>query len=96
MSFTENYELIPTNQKSDVYFHDLIKDNLNSVKSIYSKNSFKFDKLANDEIKEYMNSNKRGKDGQVIYNLEDFSVDKSEFYESFKFYFDKFDVLKEI
>ena len=96
MSFTENYELIPMNQKSDVYFHELIKDNLNSVKSIYSKNSFKFDKLANDEIKEYINSNQRGKHGQVIYNLENFSVDKSEFYESFKFYFDEFDVLKEI
>ena len=54
------------------------------------------DKLANNEIKEYMHSNKRGKHGQVIYNLEDFSVDKSEFYESFKFYFDEFDVLKEI
>ena len=55
MSFTENYELIPTNQKSDVYFHDLIKDNLNSVKSIYSKNSFEIDKIANNEIKEYIN-----------------------------------------
>ena len=82
--------------KLDRRIRDLIKDNLNSVKNIYSKNSFKFDKLANDEIKEYMNSNKRGKHGQVIYNLEDFGVDKSEFYESFKFYFDEFDVLKEI
>jgi len=94
--FTEDYQLIPEDQKCDIFFQDLIKDNLNSVKSIYSKNSFKFDKLANDEIKEYMNSNKRGKHGQVIYNLEDFGVDKSEFYESFKFYFDEFDVLKEI
>ncbi len=94
--FTKDYQLIPADQKCDIFFQDLIKDNLNSVKNIYSKNSFKFDKLANDEIKEYMNSNQRGKHGQVIYNLEDFSVDKSEFYESFKFYFDEFDVLKEI
>ena len=94
--FTEDYQLIPADQKCDIFFQDLIKDNLNSVKNIYSKNSFKFDKLANDEIKEYMNSNKRGKHGQVIYNLEDFGVDKSESYESFKFYFDEFDVLKEI
>ena len=76
MSFTENYELIPMNQKSDVYFNDLIKDNLNSVKSIYSKNSFEIDKIANNEIKEYINANKRGKHGQVIYNVEDFNVDK--------------------
>jgi len=94
--FTEDYQLISADQKCDIFFQDLIKDNLNSVKNIYSKNSFKFDKLANDEIKEYMNSNKRGKHGQVIYNLEDFGVDKSESYESFKFYFDEFDVLKEI
>ena len=94
--FTEDYKLIPSNQKSDIFFHDLIKDNLNSVKNIYSKNSFKLDKLSNNEIKEYINSNKRGKHGQIIYNLEDFNVDKSEFYKSFKFYFDSFDVLKEI
>ena len=43
-----------------------------------------------------MNANQRGKHGQVIYNLEDFNIDKSEFYQSFKFYFDAFDVLKEI
>tara|TARA_B100000287_G_scaffold427848_2_gene478183 strand:+ start:134 stop:1378 length:1245 start_codon:yes stop_codon:yes gene_type:complete len=95
-SFTENYELIPMNQKSDIHFHELIKDNLNIVKSIYSKNSFDLDKIANNEIKDYINSNKRGKHGQVIYNLEDFNVDKSEFYQSFKFYFDRFNVLKEV
>ena len=93
--FSKDYQLIPADQKCDVFFQDLIKDNLNSVKSIYSKNSFEIDKMANNEIKEYINANKRGKHGQVIYNLEDFNVDKSEFYKSFKFYFDKFDVLKE-
>ena len=94
--FSKDYQLIPADQKCDVFFQDLIKDNLNSVKSIYSKNSFEIDKIANNEIKEYINANKRGKDGQVIYNLEDFNVDKSEFYKSFKFYFDKFDILKEV
>jgi hypothetical protein len=94
--FTADYKLIPLDQKSDVFFHDLIKDNIKSVKSIYAKNSLKFSALANGEIEEYMKLNKRGKHGQVIYNLEDFNVDKSEFYESFKFYFDAFNVLKEI
>lgn len=94
--FTADYKLIPLDQKSDVFFHDLIKDNIKSVKDIYSKNSFKFNALANGEIEEYIKLNKRGKHGQVIYNLEDFDVDESEFYESFKFYFDTFDVLKEI
>ena len=94
--FSKDYQLIPADQKCDVFFQDLIKDNLNSVKSIYSKNSFEIDKIANNEIKEYINANKRGKDGQVIYNLEDFNVDKSEFYKSFKFYFDKFNILKEV
>ena len=94
--FTLDCKLIPLDQKSDIFFHDLIKDNIKSVKSIYSKNSFKFSYLANGEIEEYMKLNKRGKHGQVMYNLEDFNVDKSEFYESFKFYFNAFDVLKEI
>ena len=43
-----------------------------------------------------MNSNQRGKHGQIIYNLEDFDVDKSLFYKSFKFYFDTFGVSEEI
>ncbi|MDG1184831.1 MAG: hypothetical protein P8N39_04500, partial [SAR86 cluster bacterium] len=94
--FTNDYKLIPSDQKIDIFFDDLIKDNLNSIKKIYSKNSLSFNNLANSEIREYMNSNQRGKHGQVIYNLEDFNVDKLEFYRSFKFYFDTFDVLKEI
>ena len=94
--FTNDYKLIPSDQKIDIFFDDLIKDNINSVKKIYSKNSLKLNKLANNEIREYMNANQRGKHGQVIYNLEDFNIDKSEFYQSFKFYFDAFDVLKEI
>ena len=94
--FTNDYKLIPSDQKIDIFFDDLIKDNLNSIKKIYSKNSLSFDSLANNEIREYMNSNQRGKHGQVIYNLEDFDGDKLEFYQSFKFYFETFDVLKEI
>ena len=94
--FTNDYKLIPSDQKIDIFFHDLIKDNIDSVKKIYSKNSLKFDKRANNEIREYMNSNQRGKHGQVIYNLEDFDVDKSLFYKSFKFYFDTFGVSEEI
>ena len=74
----------------------LIKDYIISVKEIYSKNCFNFFALANGEIEEYIKLNKRGKHGQVIYNLEDFDVDESEFYKSFKFYFDTFDVLREI
>ena len=94
--FTNDYKLIPSDQKIDIFFHDLIKDNIDSVKKIYSKNSLKFDKRSDNEIREYMNSNQRGKHGQIIYNLEDFDVDKSLFYKSFKFYFDTFGVSEEI
>ena len=45
--------------------------------------------LARDEMQEYIALNKRDKHGQVIYNLEDFEVDKSEFYKSF----DKIDIV---
>ena len=58
--FTENYESIPLDQRCDIFFHDLIKDNLGSVKNIYSKNSLEFNNLANDEIQEYIDLNKRG------------------------------------
>ena len=95
-SFTENYELIPVNQRCDIYFYDLMKSNLNSVKSIYSKNSLEFNKLTNDEMQEYINSHQRGKHGQVIYDLDDFEINKSEFYKSFEFYFKKFNLLREI
>ena len=46
-------------------------------------------------MQEYIALNKRDKHGQVIYSLEDFEVDKSEFYKSFEFYFKKFNVFKE-
>jgi hypothetical protein len=95
-NFTENYESIPVNQRSDIYFYDLMKSNLNCVKSIYSKNSLEFNKVTNDEMREYINSHTRGKHGQVIYDLDDFEINKSEFYKSFEFYFKKFNVLKEI
>ena len=95
-SFTENYESIPLNQRCDIFFHDLMKSNLHSVKSIYSKNSLEFNKLTKDQMQEYINSHQRGKYGQVIYNLDNFGVNKSEFYKSFEFYFKKFNVHKEI
>ncbi len=95
-SFTEDYESIPLNQRCDIFFHDLMKSNLHSVKSIYSKNSLKFNKLTKDQMQEYINSHQRGKHGQVIYDLDNFEVNKSEFYQSFEFYFQTFNVLKEI
>ncbi len=85
--FTENYESIPLGQRCDIFFHDLIKDNLESVKNIYSKNSLEFNNLANDEIQEYIDLNKRGKHGQIIYDLDDYEVNQSDFYKSFDFYF---------
>ena len=94
--FTENYESIPLGQRCDIFFHDLIKDNLGSVKNIYSKNSLEFNNLANDEIQEYIDLNKRGKHGQIIYDLDDYEVNQSDFYKSFEFYFKKFNVFKEL
>jgi len=82
-------------QRCDVFFNDLIKDNLGSIKNIYSKNFLALNNLARDEMQEYIALNKRDKHGQVIYNLEDFEVNKSEFYKSFEFYFKKFNVFKE-
>ena len=73
-----------------------MKSNLHSVKSIYSKNSLEFNKLTKDQMQEYINSHQRGKHGQVIYDLDNFGVNKSEFYKSFEFYFKKFNVHKEI
>ena len=65
--FTNDYKLIPSNQKIDIFFDDLIKDNLNSVKKIYSKNSLRFNNLASNEIREYMDSNQRGKHLSLIH-----------------------------
>ena len=95
-SFTENYELIPLDQRCDIFFNDLLKSNLNSIKKIYSKNSLEFNQLTNNDMQKYINSHQRGKHGQVIYNLDNFDTNKSEFYKSFEFYFKKFNVLKEI
>ena len=93
--FTKDYEAIPLKQRCDVFFNDLIKDNLGSIKNIYSKNFLALNNLARDGMQEYISLNKRDKHGQVIYSLEDFEVDKSEFYKSFDFYFKKFNVFKE-
>ena len=95
-TFAKSYELIPLNQRCDIFFNDLIKSNLKAVKRIYSKNSLEFNQLTNDEMRKYINSHQRGKHGQVTYDLDNFGADKSEFYKNFEFYFKQFNVLKEI
>lgn len=83
-------------QSIDVLFHEFMADDIAMVKKIYEKSSLSMTETALSQLNAFLSENKRGKHGQVIYNLEDdFGIAPSELRKRFQFYFDQFPVKAE-
>ncbi len=81
----------------DVYFHELMADPMAILETIYSKSGMPFDTEARADFTAAIEANKRGKHGQLVYDLRaDFGLDPDKLRERFGFYFDRFPVKVEI
>ena len=84
-------------QSVDVFFHEYMSDQMGTVAKIYDLYGWEFTPKARQEMQDFMDAHKRGKDGRVRYNLkEHFGITADEIRERFDFYFDKFPVEIEV
>lgn len=87
---------LPEAQSIDVLFHEFMADDLAMVEKIYAKAGLPMHEQARSELSEFIERNKRGKHGRVIYQLErDFGVSPDDLRKQFDFYFEQFPVRAE-
>lgn len=92
----DRHQLDPT-KSHDVFFHELMADPLGQIKQIYAKADLPFDTIATDAFQAAIEVNKRGKRGQLTYDLRtNFRLEPEALRERFGFYFDRFPVKVEV
>jgi len=90
-------DLIPSKQVVDVFFHDLIADELATVQRIYDTAGLE---LSDDQVecmRAYLAKHARGRNGKILYDLErDFGMSPARVREKFKYYQRAFPVMVEV
>jgi hypothetical protein len=87
---------LPAAQAIDVPFHELMADDLGMVARIYERAGLAMTPAARAELARYVADHRRGKHGQVVYDLRgDFGIEPAAVRERFGFYFERFAVRAE-
>ncbi|WP_198653499.1 sulfotransferase family protein [Actinocorallia populi] len=96
-SAVRDRSLLPADRTVDVHFHEFMADEMGTVERIYDAAGLELTPEARSEIVAYHDSHRRGRDGQVVYDLRrDFGVTPDEVRAPFGFYLDRFDVRAEV
>ena len=75
----------------DLYFQDLMADPMRQLETIYKGADLPFDEQTRTAFQNTIEANKRGRHGQLSYDLRgDFGLDPEQIRERFGFYFDRF------
>lgn len=90
-------DVLPVSQSIDIYFHEFMADPLLTLSSIYNKAELVLSDAAKQRITSVMLQNRRGRHGQLEYDLRgQFGVDPEQLRERFGFYFDRFPARVEV
>ncbi|MDG2048366.1 MAG: sulfotransferase [Halioglobus sp.] len=90
-------ESLPAERSIDVLFHEFMADDLAMVEKIYAKAELDMTAHARGQLQSYVDEHPRGKDGRVIYNLQDdFDVEPAQLRALFDFYTARFPVEVEV
>lgn len=83
--------LIPLAQRVDVEFKEFISDDQAMAERIIEMSGLELTDQASTGLRQYIESNPRGKEGRIVYDLQgDFGLNPAELYERYAFYFDAF------
>lgn len=75
----------------DLFFHDLMADPFGQLQQIYDRADVPFDQQTREAFEGAIERNKRGKHGQLAYDLRgDFGLEPAAIRERFQFYYDRF------
>jgi hypothetical protein len=87
---------IPAARSVDVLFHEFMSADVATVGRIYERAGLPMTDAARAEIAAFVADNRRGKHGQVVYDLQrDFGLDPATVRRRFDFYFERFAVRAE-
>lgn len=74
----------------DCLYHELFRDPIAMVKSIYKKFDLEYSQVFEDRMKVYLDNNKQGKYGRHRYTNEEYGIDRDKLYQDHRAYFDKY------
>lgn len=87
---------VPASQSIDVLFHEFMAADVATVERLYERADLPMTPGARAEIDAFLADNRRGKHGQVVYDLQrDFGLDPATVRRRFDFYFERFAVRAE-
>jgi hypothetical protein len=96
-SFVRDRHLLPDDRTVDVFFHEFMGADFETVERIYHVAGLEMTAGARAEIQHRLAGQQRGKHGRVVYDLRaDFGAEPKAVRDAFGFYFDRYPVKVEV
>jgi hypothetical protein len=96
-AYLRDMDAVPAGQRLDILFGDVIADDIGTAQRVLGFAELESSKESIADMRAYMDSHPRGKDGRVVYDLAgDFSLDIPALRQRFAFYTDRFQVKQEV
>jgi len=92
---TDTRDLLPMDQTIDVHFDEFMKDDVAMVRRIYDMAGLPFSGASEGAMTTFMDGHPRGRHGGVIYDLDQFGIDRTQARSSLSFYVDHFGISEE-
>ncbi|WP_395394901.1 sulfotransferase [Novosphingobium sp. BL-8A] len=96
-AYLRDMDKVPEGQRLDVLFGDVIADDVGTAQRVLEFAGLPSSEESVADMRAYMDSHPRGKDGRVVYDLAgDFNLDIPALRQRFAFYTDRFRVKQEV
>ncbi len=82
---------LPGHRVLEILFDEFMADDLGMVKRLYRRAELEMTGQAEQQLRDYLAQNPRGKHGQILYDLEgDFGISEKALRERFAFYYERY------
>ena len=96
-AYLRDMNTVPNGQRLDILFGDVIADDVGTAQKVLEFAGFASTSESEGDMRAYMDSHPRGKDGRVVYDLAgDFNLDIPALRERFAFYREAFPYKEEV
>ena len=96
-AYMRDMHVVPDEQRLDIGFGDVMANDVGSAQRVLAFAGLPSTPESVADMRDYMASHPRGKDGRVVYDLAgDFNLDATALRERFRFYTDAFPVKLEV
>jgi hypothetical protein len=96
-AYMRDMDKVPAGQRLDILFGDVMADDIGTAQKLLAFAGLEPNAESVADMRAYMDSHPRGKDGRVVYDLAgDFNLDIAALRQRFAFYTDRFKVRQEV